>query len=320
MKDISFSVNTQSITNLLEQQKIYDLLAVACQLDLFSYLTEGETAEKLATRQDWDEQALAYLLEVFFYAGYLEKKENKYFLTPVAQECFLSTSFFNLNYLFTSASSLGEHLLIRLQKKEVQSNAEPGWNPERLRQIGVGSLLSSSVQTTVKACHLSKAKRLLDLGGGHAFYSIAFAQAYPTMQITLFDLPQVLPIAEKFLYEFTMDKRIDLVAGNFLTDAIGENYDAVLCSNILHGEKRDIVLQKVWQALNKDGCVIVKSRVADCAENLSTALAKLQWYLRAGKELFTQEKWRGYLVEHGFEQIELVDLNGIFATFIGWKK
>lgn len=316
-------VNSTSLSSLVDRQRMYEVLVVCCKLEIFSSLSQAKTVERLAQESDFDLLTTTYLLSLLAKAGYLTKDGDAYCNTPLAENYLKQSSFLNLIHFFPDnfpADSLGEQLLTAIEKKDSKAaSPEPKWNPDRLRQIGVGALIGS-LHTTVKACDLTGVKRILDLGGGHGFYSIAFAQKYPNLEGTLFDLPQVLPLAKDFIEKFELEDRIELKAGNFLEDDLGQGYDAVLCSNILHSDKRDVVLPKVWKALESDGRIIVKCRVKDCEDNFPNALEKLLWYVRGGKELFSQEEWKEFLTSYGFNRIETVDLNGIFATFIGWKK
>lgn len=311
----------EQVTGLVDNQRLYEILAVTCQLEIFEELQNGRTPTELANRKDLERVGLEYLLDLLYQAGYLLKQREVYYNSPLTEIYLLENSFLKLTHFFPqkfAEDSLATQLLKALQKKESKGRGEPDWNPDRLRQIGVGSLIGS-LHSTIAACDLTGTNSLLDLGGGHGFYSIAFVQKYPQLQAALFDLPQVIPLAAKFTRKFRLEERIKLIEGNFLQDEIGHGYDAVLCSNILHSDKRDVVLNKVWQALNPGGRIIVKCRVSDCQENCTAALAKLLWYLQGGREIFSQKDWYGFLAEKGFQGLKTVDLNGIFATIMGWK-
>lgn len=314
-------VNPSTLVDTINKDKFYEILAVACKLEIFRDLTENKTAGELAQKRLLDEQTVGYLLEVLVAGGYLLKERDSYKSSLLAETYLVKHSFLDLTHLFLqdfAPGSLALQLLRALKGTESLERGEPNWNPDRLRQIGVGSLIGS-LYSTIEACDLTGAKRMLDLGGGHGFYSIAFAQKYPALEIDLFDLSQVIPLAKEFVKRFALEQRIHFWEGNFLQDQIGEGYDVVLCSNILHSDKRGIVLPKVYQSLNPGGKIIIKCRVKDSKNDFPTALAKLQWHLQGGREIYPQKTWWGFLAEQGFSQIETVDVNGIFATIIGWK-
>ena len=91
---------------------------------------------------------------------------------------------------------------------------------------------------------------------------------------------------------------------------------AVIDRNILHSDKRDIVLGKVKKALCPGGVLILKCRIADCPDTIATALAKLVWLIYGGRELFTLEKWQGFLTSYGFTDIQTVNISEMSATII----
>jgi 16S rRNA G1207 methylase RsmC len=179
--------------------------------------------------------------------------------------------------------------------------------------------LLGSIQATVEALSLDETRHLLDLGGGHGFYSIALAQKYPHMHITLLDLPQVIPLAQMYVRNFAQEARIRCVGANFLQEDIGDGFDAVLCANVLHSDKRDIVLPKVFCGLNRGGQIIVKCRIENGEPTVRAALAKLLWHIRGGKEFYSSRQWEHMIANHGFEQLRTVNVEGIFATIIGTK-
>ncbi len=108
---------------------------------------------------------------------------------------------------------------------------------------------------------LKKVSRLLDLGGGPATYAIAFAQANPHLQATVFDLPRPIIIAQEQIAKHRLTGRIATLAGNFLEDDIGSGYDFIWVSQILHShdEKQcHLIIGKCVHALNLGGTLAIQ--------------------------------------------------------------
>lgn len=317
------TISPEPILQMAENNQLYQVVSVACQLALFEALTQKQSARDLARRKRLDEVTTIRLLDILTHLGYLEENDGLYQISRIAENYLQPNNLLYLGHHFSPdfpPGSLGFQIMNRLEKYPgCKKSPEPDWNPERLRQIGVSSL-NGSIQATIAAIDLSNTRQLLDLGGGHGFYSIALAQKYPALSVTLFDLPQIVALTQEYVQEFRVADRISLVAGDFLQEDIGTGYDAVLCANILHGTKRAIILDKVWHALNHGGRIIVKCRIADCPATLANALAKLIWQVRGGKELFPRAEWHGFLADSGFEAIETHNIHGIFATITGIKK
>ena len=81
---------------------------------------------------------------------------------------------------------------------------------------------------------LRRGDRVLDLGGGPGTYAVAWADACPGAEITIFDTPATLRVARKILREKGADGRVRLAEGDFLEDPLGGPYDFVWISQILH--------------------------------------------------------------------------------------
>lgn len=316
-------VELKTIKDIIEAEQMYTVIGTACKLHVFEKLREACHLSEIAQELQFDEVTLAYMLDVFVQAGFLQSDADGYRNTPLAEIYFVRSSFLYMGHQFISGSmkhDIESNLMNSLTHAAEQApGPEPDWNPECLRQIGVSSLLGS-VQDAVAAVSLDSARRLLDLGGGHGFYSIAFAQRYPELKVVLYDLPKVVPLASQFVRNFGMEDRIQVVEGNFLTDSIGTDYDAILCANILHRDKRAIVLPKVHAALKPGGQLVVKCRVKDGEQSVSAALARLLWHIQGGKEILNQNKWWKTLEQYGFANVRTVGMNGIFATLVGQKQ
>ena len=71
-------------------------------------------------------------------------------------------------------------------------------NPEtsRLYQQFMMTLAGFMIPELTKKLKLDKnCRRVIDVGGGHALYSIALCRKYPDLEIAIFDSPYVRPLA-----------------------------------------------------------------------------------------------------------------------------
>src|SRR3989304_4553475 len=103
--------------------------------------------------------------------------------------------------------------------------------------------------------------RVLDLGGGPGTYAVAFADACPGAEITVFDTQATLRVARKILRERGAAERVRLVEGDFLADPLGGPYDFAWISQILHaysGTDCVKLLRRARSALAPGGRVAVQ--------------------------------------------------------------
>src|SRR5205809_1278010 len=125
------------------------------------------------------------------------------------------------------------------------------------------SVASSIAATSPKqAPRLNNPLRMLDIGGSHGLYSMAFCNKYPSMKSTILDLPQAIEKAEPILRKNYKGENISYRKGNALTDDFGtDEFDLVLMSSLMHHfstEQNNEVSRKVEKALKKGGYFIIQ--------------------------------------------------------------
>lgn len=94
--------------------------------------------------------------------------------------------------------------------------------------LGPGRTLSRLVD-------LSKARSLLDVGGGTGAMSIRLLEAYPEMESTIIDFPNVAEIGWKFITDAGMVNRIRYIPSNALVAEWPKEQDAILMSYLFSG-------------------------------------------------------------------------------------
>jgi SAM-dependent methyltransferase len=86
----------------------------------------------------------------------------------------------------------------------------------------------------VEALDLSSVDRVADIGGGHGGLLAAILQAHPGMRGILFDLPETIIGAKKFLKSHGVFERVTLVGGDFIAEIPVEADLYVLKSVLQH--------------------------------------------------------------------------------------
>jgi hypothetical protein len=109
---------------------------------------------------------------------------------------------------------------------------------------------------------------LLDIGGGHAAYSIAFCRRYPDLRAQVIDLPGALAVGRANVELAGISDRISFHSGNWRDAGFGE-HDVVLMFNILHGngvaENTELV-RAAAAAVRRGGTVAVLEALTDVPE------------------------------------------------------
>ncbi len=170
----------------------------------------------------------------------------------------------------------------------------------------VGAYAARGIADAAKACH---ELRLLDVGGATGTYAEAFLSKYKHMRATVFDRPEVIALAEKRLEKTGLLSRINLVAGDFYTDALPGGNDLALLSAIIHQnnlEQNVDLYRKVHDALVPGGRILIRDHVMDPSrtEPESGAVFAVNMLVATtGGNCYTFDEIRDGLQTAGFEDV-----------------
>lgn len=105
------------------------------------------------------------------------------------------------------------------------------------------------------------ARAMLDIGGGHGYFSVALCRRYPQLEATILELPEAIQHAAPLLERKGMRDRIRYREGNVLTDELGvDQYDLVFMAAVVHhfddATNRQL-LKRIARALRPGGGVAI---------------------------------------------------------------
>jgi SAM-dependent methyltransferase len=161
--------------------------------------------------------------------------------------------------------------------------------------------------------NLREGMRVLDVGGGSGAFAMAFVRARKNLTATVFDLPQVLPLTERYVSAEGLLERIDLVAGDYTTDELPAGYDLVFLSAIIHSNSPDenrTLFGKCARALNPKGYLVVQDFIMD--ENRTDPPAGALFALNmlvgtASGDTYRESELRDWMNEAGLSDINTVE-------------
>ena len=113
---------------------------------------------------------------------------------------------------------------------------------------------------TLQAVSFRGVRKLLDVGGGTGAFLEAVGRAVATVDLVLFDLPQVVPEADARFADAGLSNRVEIVPGSFREDPLPYGADAISLVRVLYDHGDDTVadlLAKVHGALPEGGRLIV---------------------------------------------------------------
>lgn len=295
------------------------VLHVAVKLDLFNVLEAGPlnvatTAEKIRA----DVRATEMLLNACVALGLLEyeKEGTVTYKNSAVSAVFLvrSSEYYQgqLVSMYSDDWALWEKLYEAVRKGG-PVGITPPFDNEKIRAMNDSA--SVTAPCMLKKLDLSRVHRVLDVGGGPATYSIAFARACPDAQITVLETPQGSQVTRDFVNAAGMSDRIAIETGDFLTDEFDrEAYDLVLLSNIVHQLSTDhcrLLLKKSFEALASEGQCLVNDFLLrdDKTGPLLSTLFGLNMFLHFENGR-TYSGWEitDYMQTEGFIRVQIVPL------------
>ena len=199
-------------------------------------------------------------------------------------------------------------------------------NEARLIQFleAMSGTQTTSFQVLADKFDFSRYKTVSDIGGALALLSRTVGERNKHLSFINFDLPQVLPHAQKRIEAAGMSDRIAVMAGDFFGDALPKA-DVVTMGNILHDwnlEKKKILIKKAYEALPVGGAFISIEKLIDDArrENVFGLLGSLNMLVEFGDAFdFTGENFREWCTEVGFKRFEFIHLAGPTSAAIAYK-
>lgn len=240
---------------------------VACIHDLFTHIAEGAVnAKEISVRTKLPIHVADRLLIVCASLGLLNTDSGKYRNTPVVEKFLVRSSPHYMGSIFHMAShsfkafaelekvaATGKPISPAPQYREdhvVRDFVNTSWGMSKAQAINL-----------LKTLPMTGDEHILDLGAGSAVYAVTFCQLYPNLQAVVFDFPQVLRHAEKFILEYGVSDRIIRRPGDVFIDYLGDVYDVAILASFIHGfslEGVSEILRKVYASLQEGGRVVLQ--------------------------------------------------------------
>ncbi|GIJ45282.1 SAM-dependent methyltransferase [Virgisporangium aliadipatigenens] len=295
--------------------------AVGTELGVFDALGAGPRgAAELAAELAADPVGLPALLDVLVAVGYLSHDGHSYANRPAADR-WLRGDFANVLTLWVSiVGDLWGDLATTLRggTPHVDFYTWLAKEPDRLErfqrlQRGLAGQLAAEV--VERAPLPPNATRLLDLGGGHGGYSVAFCRRHPGLAATVLDLPAALPVGASSVAAQGLAERITFRAGDLAHRVDERDHDVVLLFNVVHGfaeERARALVCAAVAAVRPGGTVLVLETAplpnASTVDDAFTRCFSLNLWHTQGGRVYPPATLARWLVEAGCEPPETVAL------------
>jgi len=297
-------------------------ILTAIELNIFAVVGDGASATQVAAKLSTHPRATEMLLNALVSMGMLTKSAAVFHTTPVTAQFFAGESaddaraaMMHIVNLWHRWSTLTDCVRSGTSVARQESAARSSnWTDSFIAAMHRNA--QARAPQVIRTVGVQGLHKMLDVGGGSAAYSIAFAQANLSLHVELLDLPDVLPIAQRHIDQAGLAQRIKPRPGDLRTDPLGQGFDLILISAICHmlgpDENRDL-LKRAHAALAPNGRIVVSDFIleADKTSPKQAALFALNMLVgtRDGST-YSEDEYAAWLREAAFQNITRVRLPG----------
>lgn len=310
-------------------------ILAANELGLFNALAERPlTASALAEQLGVSARGVSDLADALCANGYLTRRGDKVALSRIARKWLVRSS---PDYIGNMLEHVNDLWAVWLNLEEaIRKGAPPAADyedwlkdkdyrrmlrrhivglrdtahltaPEMLRAVKLPAAKQAS-KASSEPTKRPAARRLLDIGGGHGGYSIAFCKKYPDLAATVFDLEGTAEIGREIVEREQMSGRVKFQVGDFLKDDFDTGYAVALYFNILHNfseQDNRLVLAKVFDALRPGGLLVVWDmfKKLEGERDVQPALMALHMLVASGGTSYLIDEVDSWLGEIGFRRV-----------------
>jgi SAM-dependent methyltransferase len=290
------------------------------RLGVFDALAAGpRTATELADGLGADPAGLRLLLDALAAVGYLEAVDGRYANLPTASRWLCADSpggFGTVLELWSAAiaelwgdlagavrsGTPGGDFYAWLGKEPAQQARFQGM------QRGLAGWLADEVLDLAPLP--PTARTLVDVGGGHAYFSAAFCRRYPGLTALVLDLPAALPAGAATVAEHGLADRVELREADLGDPVRLPGCDVLLLFNVVHGfppDRARALVAEAVAALRPGGLALVldsdpeppPDRAGGAADHAFRRLFALNlWQTQAG-DVYSADTLADWLVAAG---------------------
>jgi SAM-dependent methyltransferase len=314
---------SDNICKILSAPYPFFALLAGMQLGVFKVLKEkGMDVEQISAAIGVNPAKMRPLLYALVAAKLLaigegeffaNTRETNQFLVPDSPSYMCDHVYCNVNPLIMSwiGGALKTSASIRTGKPQIdydfsalsQDELEKGFRATHPITLRAGGELASKYD-------FSSFSSLVDVAGGVGGLSIAITAAYPNLKATVIELPQIGPIARRFVEEAHATEMVQTIACDILNDNLDCVFDVAVVRafiQVLSPDKARKAFKNVYKITKPSGVIFVLGHILDDSrisplEEIWCSILNMNFYHSPGS--YTEGEYKNWLIEAGFVQIE----------------
>jgi SAM-dependent methyltransferase len=309
------------------------VLLTAFELDIFTVISGGKkTSREISESLSADERATDRLLNALTAMDFLKKKKDRFSNTSASSKYLVkgkpdymgglghTVSLWKTWSTLTEAVKKGTSVFVRGEVNDRENQ----WVEAFIAAMHMrGKIQAKEVASLL---NFKKVNRVLDAGGGSGAFSFAFVKAKKGLKPVVFDLPNVVPITQRYIESEGLADKVETMAGNYINDDIGSGYDMTFLSAVIHSNSRDdikLLFKKCYHALNEGGKLVVLDWVMNEERTKPFAGALFSLNMLVGTsngDTYTESEIKSWMKEAGFSDFKRKDTSSGTSMIIGTKK
>ena len=281
-------------------------------------LTGGEVSEKVGASS----RGIELLLRALASLEFIEKEKNNKYKNALISSAYLIKEkpkykgyvLLHFKNMWDTWGNLEKAVLTGKPVVEIRQKLK-NEDCSELFTLAMQSNAVEMADTISNALEMGKYSSMLDLGGGPATYSIAFARKNEKLKVTLLDIPQVIKIAKRIVDKNKLTERFTFIEGDFFEVECGKGYDFIYISNIIHQYSPDenlTFLKNVSRILIKGGDLVINDFFLDdtgISPPFSAVFGLNMLVHTDGGRSYTFLEVENWLNKIGFNRVEKIAFN-----------
>lgn len=286
---------------------------------------------ELASELRASEEGLSHLLSALEALRLVRRRGEKWELSPRSRRWLDPSSpkyvgdFLELNYAQWEWWSELEEAVRRGEGRDVHSLSpgDPLWGTYMRGMFQLARLAAPEVARHIRLP--PHPTRLLDLGGGHGWFSAELCRRNPALRATVIDLPGSAQVGREILAAEGMADRVQHAEGDVLQVDLGAEADGILCFQLLHHldeAQAHQLVARMARALRPGGTAAILELVsAERPRPDAQAMLALHYFLMSTSRTYSRAQIEGWLREAGLEVERAVRIRRIpLMTLITARK
>ena len=304
------------LSRSFQQSRVF---LTAFELDIFTVLGNSEkTSEEIAGEIKADSRATDRLLNALCTTKAITKSKGKFKNSKAASEHLVKgkpgyqAGTMHAVHLWDSWTNLTNTVKTGgIERKSPVEKKENDWFEPFIAAMHGRAV--NEAPGLVQQIDLTGVNKVLDVGGGSGAFSMAFANAKTDLLSTVFDLPNVIPMTQRYIKENGLEERVSTVIGDYNTDELPSGYDLVFLSAIIHSNSpvQNLALfKKIYNSLNSEGRIVISDFIMDDDRTIPVfgAFFALNMLVNtASGDTYTQSEVKDWIEKAGMAFVERKD-------------